>query len=91
MSLSKGNVIPCKDLALREIQERNGVLLSLINGKDEEVRTQQANHLDLIRQVAGEDVLAKCLAKNDQSDRCQETLSLSWMHIFELGVFVSFR
>ncbi|KAL7547468.1 hypothetical protein ACHAWF_010764 [Thalassiosira exigua] len=65
MSVSNGEVIPGRDLALREIQDRNGLLLSLerthCNAGDGESKTY---HADLIRRVAGEKVLANCLEKN---------------------------
>jgi glycine/D-amino acid oxidase-like deaminating enzyme len=63
MSLSKGNVIPSKELAMREIRERNGVLISTLIDRKGNVGTRNEYHIELIRQVAGEDVLAKCLAQ----------------------------
>lgn len=53
MSISNGNVIPSKRLAMREINERNGLLLS-----------RDSYHMELIRRVAGEDVLTDCLQSN---------------------------
>ena len=63
MSLSEGNVIPSKELAMREIRERNGVLLSTLMDRKGNVGTRNEYHIELIRQVAGEEFVAKCLAQ----------------------------
>ena len=50
MSISNGNVIPNKELALEEIHERNGLLLSLSNNE------QESYHMELLRKVVGGDI-----------------------------------
>ncbi|KAL9190688.1 hypothetical protein ACHAXT_000394 [Thalassiosira profunda] len=62
MSISNGDVIPSKDLALREIRDRNGLLLRTA-GDD------QSYHKELLRRVAGEEVLAKCLEKGSNQEQ----------------------
>jgi hypothetical protein len=55
MSISDGDVtLNCK-LALKEIHERNGLILSLMN----ENQYENSFHLELIRQVAGEELAAQ--------------------------------
>jgi len=49
MSISSGNVIPNKELALKEIHERNGLLLSLNN-------EQQSYHMEILHKVVGDDI-----------------------------------
>ncbi|KAL7488786.1 hypothetical protein ACHAW6_014382 [Cyclotella cf. meneghiniana] len=51
MSISGGNVTPSRDLALREIDERNGLIASLMNKS----QNDDSYHLELIRRVTGED------------------------------------
>ena len=48
MSINGGNVVPSKRLALDELHERNGLLLSLLSDED------QGLHSTLLRQVAGQ-------------------------------------
>ncbi|KAL3791251.1 hypothetical protein HJC23_000868 [Cyclotella cryptica] len=55
MSISGGNVTPSRDLALREINERNGLIVSLMN----ESQKDHSCHLELIRRVAGEEWVTK--------------------------------
>lgn len=65
MSISGGNVIPSRDLAMREIHDRNGLLLSLMRaraGENDEGKTSE--HINLIRQIAGEEIFAQCLEAN---------------------------
>ena len=63
MSISNGNVIPSKDLALREIRERNGLLLSLLMASSPNMKqgSMDSIHMCLIRRVAGEEILSQCL------------------------------
>ena len=70
MSISDGNVIPSRDLAMREIHDRNGLLLSSMRakaGENDEEKTGE--HINLIRQVAGEEFLAQCLEANITGSR----------------------
>ncbi|KAL7527315.1 hypothetical protein ACHAXR_005700 [Thalassiosira sp. AJA248-18] len=68
LSISNGNVIPSRELALRELAERNGLLLSLKTGEEKD-RNSSSYHLDLIHQVAGEELLAQCLATGSEKQR----------------------
>lgn len=74
MSIDGGNVIPSKKLALREIQERNGLLLSLANESEE--GTQQIYHMELIRKVVGEEalVMQSACSNQDKNMRVREAL-----------------
>jgi len=69
MSMKHGQITPSLDLALNEIQERNGVLLSL-TVKSDDTDTDDIPHLQLemIRRVAGEECLAKCLSTAQADD-----------------------
>ena len=68
MSISNGNVTPNKKLALIELQERNGLLLSLARSEKLE---KNSFHEDLIRKVAGDDMLAQCYATDTKDDTCR--------------------
>ena len=64
-SMSNGSVVPSRDLALREIHERNGLLLSLMVARAGENGGQRnGEHIDLIRHVAGGEILDQCLEAN---------------------------
>lgn len=65
MSISKGRVVPSKTLALLELQERNGLLLSLIPKGDTREETN-SHHEELIRRVAGEDNLVRFSDERDE-------------------------
>jgi len=67
MSISNGNVIPNKELALKEIHERNGLLLSLSNNAQ-----QQSYHTELLRKVVGDD-LDQYLKSKDRADEDRDT------------------
>jgi len=62
MSISNGNVIPNKKLALEEIHERNGLLLSLSNNE------QESYHMALLRKVVGEDLDQYLASKDEDKD-----------------------
>ena len=51
LSISGGNVTPNRELALKEINERNGLIISLINKSQNNITS---HHLELLRRVAGE-------------------------------------
>ena len=70
MSISNGNVIPGKELALREIKERNGLLLSLMKGNNaNDVLSEKSYHMDLLRQAAiEEEILEQCLQSGNTDD-----------------------
>jgi glycine/D-amino acid oxidase-like deaminating enzyme len=74
MSISNGSVIPSRDLALHEINERNGLLLSLMMANASENGGQKnGEHINLIRQVAGEEILDQCLEANTRARDGQST------------------
>ena len=52
LSISNGHVTPNKELALNEIYERNGLIVSLMN----EARRKESYHLKLLRCVAGDTI-----------------------------------
>ncbi|KAL7465115.1 hypothetical protein ACHAXS_005441 [Conticribra weissflogii] len=62
MSIDDGNVIPSKDLAMVEIQERNFLFIALkmmITSTKENLQTDF--HVDMIRRVIGEKKFRECL------------------------------
>lgn len=61
MSINGGNVVPSKRLALDELHERNGLLLSLVSDEG------QGRHSSLLRQVAGSNY--KGLGAREKSSR----------------------
>jgi glycine/D-amino acid oxidase-like deaminating enzyme len=72
MSMKGGHIIPCLELALNEIQERNGVLLTLMM----QLQSNNTNHraglprrqLGLISRVTGEEYLERCLNTSKKVD-----------------------
>jgi len=69
MSMKDGQITPSLELALNEIQERNGVLLSLMMQPDNNDRTDLPRiQLEMIRRVAGEEYLARCLSTDKVND-----------------------
>eukprot|EP00578_Thalassiosira_sp_NH16_P032659 CAMPEP_0181081494 /NCGR_PEP_ID=MMETSP1071-20121207/3130_1 /TAXON_ID=35127 /ORGANISM="Thalassiosira sp., Strain NH16" /LENGTH=726 /DNA_ID=CAMNT_0023163041 /DNA_START=209 /DNA_END=2390 /DNA_ORIENTATION=- len=73
MSISNGNVIPSRELALIEIQERNGLLLSLMKTLPPDRNEQESYHSDLVRHVAGKEVLAQCFLKSSDSAKAKQS------------------
>jgi hypothetical protein len=67
MSMSNGCVIPSLELALNEIQERNGLLLSLASNNNN--KQMSGNHINLIHQVAGNKILQQCLKDKDTTSQ----------------------
>ena len=65
MSMKNGLITPSLELALNEIQERNGVLLSLMPQSDASHSDRAADlpqlQLEMILRVSGEDYLKRCL------------------------------
>jgi hypothetical protein len=55
MSISNGNVTPSRDLALTEIYDRNGLILSLM----EEDQLDTSYHVELLRRVVGDDLTSQ--------------------------------
>mmetsp|Transcript_20275 Transcript_20275/g.31702 ORF Transcript_20275/g.31702 Transcript_20275/m.31702 type:complete len:537 (+) Transcript_20275:1-1611(+) len=63
MSMKHGQITPSLELALNEIQERNGVLLSLmVQSDDNDTADLPRIQVEMIRRVAGEEYLARCLS-----------------------------
>jgi len=78
MSMKNGQITPSKELALSEIQERNGVLLSLMSQSDATDRADLPRlQLEMIRRVAGEEYLERCLdaAKAADGTNCLKRIS----------------
>lgn len=63
-SMKDGKITPSLDLALDEISERNGVLLSTMLKLQSDART--IKQLELVRRVAGEENLRRCLDVPDK-------------------------
>ena len=64
MSIEGGNIIPSRDLALKEIHERNGLIISLMN----EDQTSHSYHLELIQRVAGVNIATALMKSKQRSD-----------------------
>lgn len=62
MSISGGNITPNRTLALKEINERNGLVMSLMNKSQ---NNNTSYHLELLRRVAGEELVAQLSARDD--------------------------
>ncbi|KAL7442085.1 hypothetical protein ACHAXM_008218 [Skeletonema potamos] len=77
MSMKNGQIIPSKELALSEIQERNGVLLSLMSQASNTANLPQQLQLEMIRRVAGEEYLKRCMdaATTNDGAGCPERVS----------------
>lgn len=67
-SISEGNVTPNRDLALEEIHERNGLILSLMD----KTERNDSYHLEVIRRVVGDELatqlkISNVLPRNDNN------------------------
>ncbi|KAL7457061.1 hypothetical protein ACHAWC_008531 [Mediolabrus comicus] len=65
-SMKDGKVTPSLDLALDEISERNGVLLSTMLKLQSDAKDRSSKQLELVRRVAGEENLRRCLDTPDK-------------------------
>ena len=73
MSMKEGNITPSLELALNEIKERNGVLLSIMMQSNSNDRTKLPQlQLEMIRRVAGDEYFKRCLAKDQNNDSYDE-------------------
>jgi hypothetical protein len=59
-SMKDGKITPSLDLALDEISERNGVLLSTMIKLQSDAKDRTIKQLELVRRVAGEENLRRC-------------------------------
>ena len=74
MSMKEGQIIPSLDLALNEIQERNGVLSSsMAKSEDKDTGDVPRLQLEMIRRVAGEEYLANCVSTTKADDISDES------------------
>lgn len=65
-SMKDGQITPSLDLALDEISERNGVLLSTMFKLQSDAKNRTSKQLELVRRVAGEENLHRCLDAPDK-------------------------
>ncbi len=65
-SMKDGKITPSLDLALDEISERNGVLLSTMLKLQSDAKDRTSKQLELVRRVAGEENLRRCLDTPDK-------------------------
>jgi glycine/D-amino acid oxidase-like deaminating enzyme len=76
MSISGGNITPNRELAMREIYERNGLILSLMD----EAHMSNSYHWELLRRVTGKELVNSMTTTNDAAKLNDENACNSnWM------------